>query len=240
MKIRVFEMVGLPGAGKSTIAMRLESALPDSWRLVLRKQTREVFQMPPPGFYRNIGAIGRLLLAQLTQPARINAIRQGINPAQDSVRMKLRRVALFSEMLHYSDKLAEADHETEQLWFVEENLVQAMIALGLPAAQNTHDAKIHLLAEHVLASHVYGLIIVDCDLETALTRIRSRGSMKSRFDTWDDETVWVNLQVMQRSIDVVEHSFRNAKRPVLRVSSLQPPEGAVAEVSGFLEAGKQQ
>lgn len=234
--VRVFEMVGLPGAGKSTIAAHLKAMLQGDWRVVLRNDTREEFQMPVGRLSRIGDALGSLVLMGMIDPASLRALGQAVRPAQDSLGTKLRRVALFASMLRHSEKVSIAKKEGKQFRLVEENLLQAIVALPLPAVRNMESGIIRPLVERMVAGDVHGIVVVDCDLETALSRIRSRKSSRSRFDNWDDETARVNLRVMQHNIAVVESAFRNAGRPVLHLSSLQPPESAATEVSAFLQA----
>lgn len=235
-EVRVFEMIGLSGAGKSTIAAHLKGMLPDDWRVVLRNGTREELQIPTGRLSRIGDALGSLLLMGMMEPVFLRALGQAVRPAQDSLGSKLRRAALFASMLRRSEKLGIAKQEGKQFQFVEENLLQAIVALPLPAARGLDSQLIRPLLERVLAGGVHGVVVVDCNLEIARARIRSRKSTRSRFDNWDDETTRVNLRVMQHNIEVVESVFRNAGRPVLHLSSLQPPENAATEVSAFLQA----
>jgi broad-specificity NMP kinase len=226
-QIGIIELIGLPGAGKSTVIGEvIEShlqALPEGVRLLSRADASHLFG--PLREHSKLRLFLQGLRASVVQPGVALAAWDIAKRAADSTTAKLRRVLLFC--LHYQSLMSynvgssgntQPAAKREGLLVVEEGVLQMLLTLGLPVSSSPNPPSQAQLAR-VLRGNFISVIVLECSPEVALARLRSRASNKSRFDAWKVEEQHANLVAMSHGVEALMDSCSSLNIPCETLSA---------------------
>lgn len=225
----VLEFVGLPGAGKSTVAGLLEQAFESrGWSYANREMIARMKASRAERY-------GRLLDFFLRHPDELRAgLRLGLAVSPVST-VRLAQALKYVSVWSY--RLAEARRQGYELVILDQGVIQDAWSLLLRGPWR--DEMVHgLVSRTILRSGLsHALVYFDVPVEHAVRRIVERPTSESRFDLLDPADAARQLAAQG---DRLEQLFtRVAERTGVRycrVDASQSPTSLCGEIEAFLEA----
>jgi hypothetical protein len=221
----VVEFVGLPGAGKSTVAARLATrARSSSWgnrRAVGAGEAQRSTHYP------------RLGLFFLRHP---DELRAALRLAANGSSLSLRRLYQVVKYVHvWSYRLALARRRGYEVLVLEQGPVQDTWSLMLRGTWPNGTLQSSVSRMILAAGLPYALVYFDVTAEAAAHRIAQRPTMESRFDHLNPAEAARQLAMEGQRLELLFAGVaERTGAPYLRVDANGPVEDTCARIEEFI------
>lgn len=238
---RLVEFVGLPGAGKTTIAQRVIQELTDSGHRCFglsRLDTPEGLQKEAGGFYDKLRSAGYCALSCIVhRKIAKDALLYGVHVEPFNI-ISLRRVFRFMVRLKSVTKLANGSYD---MVILDQGIMQDIWSIAASGHPPSDDTYLERLINSILDRLSLLVVVIDIDVEKAIQRIARRQTMRSRFDRMPVNQAEALLNRHKDVFTQIVKVVRRCKRAeCLSVSGDLPVDQNVEAIASFLERGSRK
>ena len=226
----VLEFVGLPGAGKTTIAARLLSELRARGLTCTERRDRDARRGRALHHLRRAAFLLRnpkLVTGSLRFAARARPISFG-------------RLARAIKLTTWARALRSYAGSEVEVVVLDQGPVQDAWSVTVPATvwdEAAMRAIVGPLVQTIGVSRAF--VYVTVDIDTALQRLRQRRGVSSRFDHLSADVARGWLVRYERSLSsIAEYAIIAADAPVVRVDGNMPIEEQCRQVADFVDAAR--
>jgi thymidylate kinase len=226
----VLEFIGLPGAGKTTIAARLLSELRARGLTCTERRGRGARASRALNGMRRAAFLLRnraLLTGSLRFAARVRPISLG-------------RLARGMKLSTWARQLRSYAVSDVDVVVLDQGPVQDAWSVTVPANAWDEAAMRAIVGPLVQTTGVSrAFVYVTVDIETALQRLRQRRGVSSRFDHLSADVARAWLVRYERSLSsIAQYAIIAADAPVVRVDGNTPIEAQCRQVADFVAAAR--
>lgn len=234
------EFVGLPGAGKTTLAQEVIEELAGNGRRCFGHSTLqdpESVHKKSGGVSSKLRTLARFVASCLTHrrvAANAFLYAMQVNPLDP---VTLRRLFIFLVRLRYVRKIMDGDHD---LLILDQGPIQNLWSIATTGSEPRDEKYLGRALQGVLDELAPFVVLVSVDPELAGERIAQRSTMRSRFDRMSPAEARALLSEHERGFARFVHLADGFGRTgLLRVDGSDPIRNNVGQIVRFVEGARQ-
>lgn len=236
----VIEFIGLPGAGKTTIAqIAIEELTAAGYRCfsLSTYSDPESVDKKSGGFFRKLKTLYHFALScAVYRQFAVNALLYTIHVKPFSL-VNLRRFLILLVRLKFMRTLMNGNYD---LIVLDQGLIQYIWSIAVTNEQPNNDKYLERVLKSILDEISLFVIIVDVEAELAIERITRRPTMRSRFDRMSSSEAEAMLSRHKDVFaQIVDSADKFRKTGYLNINGSQPIKNNVGLIVPFIERARQ-
>ena len=226
--VTVFELVGIPGAGKTTLARALLAWLGEQGRACGERDL--------------IGRLGNSRASHLTRLAGFTLARGRYVPSTLRLAAAVKppsaaRLRLAAKLAVWPYRLSVARARGYETVVLDQGILQSAWCVLLEGSLRREDLLQEAVGEILAGCGAsFAFISVDLDVRLAAERIEARGPMDAPFNRGEQETLRLLTQHAEQLDRVVAVGVRATGAPHLRVDGSRPLAENAARIDAFVDS----